>query len=95
MNDHRNRADRRTPPPADVAPPSGVHAMARSSRRTASSTSSAPAVTRTSPCWPRSSEVGIEFVIARHEQAAAHAADGYARVSGKVGRACWSTSAPA
>ncbi|GAB4051254.1 thiamine pyrophosphate-binding protein [Catellatospora paridis] len=30
-------------------------------------------------------EVGIEFVIARHEQAAAHAADGYARVSGKAG----------
>ncbi|WP_230686314.1 thiamine pyrophosphate-binding protein [Catellatospora vulcania] len=30
-------------------------------------------------------EVGIEFVIARHEQAAAHAADGYARVSGKPG----------
>ncbi|MER7282970.1 thiamine pyrophosphate-binding protein [Dactylosporangium sp. NPDC000244] len=28
---------------------------------------------------------GIEFVIARHEQAAAHAADGYARVSGKPG----------
>ncbi|MFJ8141617.1 thiamine pyrophosphate-binding protein [Streptomyces sp. NPDC096013] len=27
----------------------------------------------------------IEFVIARHEQAAAHAADGYARVSGKPG----------
>src|SRR5689334_13827714 len=26
-------------------------------------------------------EVGIEFVIARHEQAAAHAADGYARMS--------------
>jgi acetolactate synthase-1/2/3 large subunit len=28
---------------------------------------------------------GIKFVIARHEQAAAHAADGYARVSGKPG----------
>ena len=27
----------------------------------------------------------IQFVIARHEQAAAHAADGYARVSGKPG----------
>jgi acetolactate synthase-1/2/3 large subunit len=27
----------------------------------------------------------IEFVIARHEQAAAHAADGYARVSGRPG----------
>src|SRR5689334_17309288 len=30
-------------------------------------------------------EVGIEFVIARHEQAAAHAADGYARMSGNAG----------
>lgn len=27
----------------------------------------------------------IHFVIARHEQAAAHAADGYARASGKPG----------
>src|SRR3954470_6183529 len=27
----------------------------------------------------------IEFVIARHEQTAAHAADGYARATGKVG----------
>src|SRR5690349_3696032 len=27
----------------------------------------------------------IDFVIARHEQAAAHAADGYARATGKVG----------
>ena len=30
-------------------------------------------------------EVGIDFVIARHEQAAAHAADGYARVTGRPG----------
>ena len=30
-------------------------------------------------------QVGVEFVIARHEQAAAHAADGYARISGKPG----------
>ena len=28
---------------------------------------------------------GVQFVIARHEQAAAHAADGYARASGKPG----------
>jgi len=28
---------------------------------------------------------GIEHILVRHEQAAAHAADGYARVSGKVG----------
>lgn len=31
------------------------------------------------------SRSSIEFVIARHEQAAAHAADGYARVSGRTG----------
>ena len=30
-------------------------------------------------------QVGVEFVVARHEQAAAHAADGYARISGKPG----------
>ncbi len=30
-------------------------------------------------------QVGIDFVIARHEQAAAHAADGYARASGRPG----------
>jgi acetolactate synthase I/II/III large subunit len=30
-------------------------------------------------------QVGIDFVIARHEQAAAHAADGYARISGRPG----------
>lgn len=30
-------------------------------------------------------QLGIDFVIARHEQAAAHAADGYARASGKPG----------
>ena len=32
-----------------------------------------------------SAAAGIEFVIARHEQAAAHAADGYARAAGKPG----------
>ena len=30
-------------------------------------------------------EVGIDFVIARHEQAAAHAADGHARMTGRPG----------
>jgi acetolactate synthase-1/2/3 large subunit len=30
-------------------------------------------------------QIGIDFVIARHEQAAAHAADGYARASGHPG----------
>lgn len=35
----------------------------------------------------------IRHVLVRHEQAAAHAADGYARVSGKVGL-CMATSGP-
>lgn len=35
----------------------------------------------------------IRFVLTRHEQAAAHAADGYARATGKVG-VCLATSGP-
>ncbi len=35
----------------------------------------------------------IKHVLVRHEQAAAHAADAYARVSGKTG-VCWATSGP-
>ncbi len=35
----------------------------------------------------------IRHVLVRHEQAAAHAADAYARVTGKVG-VCWATSGP-
>jgi acetolactate synthase-1/2/3 large subunit len=35
----------------------------------------------------------IRFVLVRHEQAAAHAADGYARATGKVG-VCLATSGP-
>ncbi len=38
-------------------------------------------------------EYGIHHVLVRHEQAAAHAADGYARVSGRVGVAI-ATSGP-
>ncbi|MGC8804941.1 MAG: thiamine pyrophosphate-binding protein, partial [Candidatus Ratteibacteria bacterium] len=36
---------------------------------------------------------GIRFILTRHEQGAAHAADGYARASGKVG-VCLATSGP-
>ncbi|MCK9572255.1 MAG: biosynthetic-type acetolactate synthase large subunit [Candidatus Omnitrophica bacterium] len=36
---------------------------------------------------------GFKFILTRHEQAAAHAADGYARVTGKVG-VCLATSGP-
>lgn len=36
---------------------------------------------------------GIQHILARHEQGAAHAADGYARATGKVG-VCFGTSGP-
>ncbi|MDD5725041.1 MAG: biosynthetic-type acetolactate synthase large subunit [Candidatus Omnitrophica bacterium] len=36
---------------------------------------------------------GFKFILTRHEQGAAHAADGYARVTGKTG-VCISTSGP-
>ncbi|BAZ68488.1 MAG: biosynthetic-type acetolactate synthase large subunit [Pelatocladus maniniholoensis HA4357-MV3] len=36
---------------------------------------------------------GIKHILVRHEQGAAHAADGYARVTGKVG-VCFGTSGP-
>ncbi|NQT95904.1 MAG: acetolactate synthase large subunit, partial [Candidatus Omnitrophica bacterium] len=35
----------------------------------------------------------IKFILTRHEQGAAHAADGYARATGKVG-VCLATSGP-
>src|SRR5437870_10888085 len=38
-------------------------------------------------------EPGLRHVLVRHEQAAAHAADGYARASGRVG-VCVATSGP-
>ncbi len=38
-------------------------------------------------------EVSIEHILVRHEQGAAHAADGYARVKGKPG-VCMATSGP-
>jgi acetolactate synthase-1/2/3 large subunit len=43
--------------------------------------------------YHRRQEYGIRHVLVRHEQAAGHAADGYARVSGKVGVAM-ATSGP-
>jgi len=39
------------------------------------------------------SDSGIRHILARHEQGAAHAADGYARVSGRAG-VCMATSGP-
>jgi acetolactate synthase-1/2/3 large subunit len=45
------------------------------------------------PTYHPRQEYGIHHVLMRHEQSASHAADGYARVSGKVGVAL-STSGP-
>ncbi|MDO8525572.1 MAG: biosynthetic-type acetolactate synthase large subunit [Candidatus Omnitrophota bacterium] len=38
-------------------------------------------------------DASVKFILMRHEQAAAHAADGYARATGKVG-VCLATSGP-
>ncbi|MEK0193570.1 thiamine pyrophosphate-binding protein, partial [Microcoleus anatoxicus] len=38
-------------------------------------------------------EGGIKHILVRHEQGAAHAADGYARATGQVG-VCFATSGP-
>ncbi len=45
------------------------------------------------PLYDALYESGIRHILTRHEQGAAHAADGYARASGKVG-VCLSTSGP-
>jgi acetolactate synthase-1/2/3 large subunit len=45
------------------------------------------------PLYRSLSESGIDHVLARHEQAAAHAADGYARSTGKIG-VCVTTASP-
>lgn len=45
------------------------------------------------PIFDELYDAGFNFVLTRHEQAAAHAADGYARSTGKVG-VCLVTSGP-
>lgn len=45
------------------------------------------------PIFDRLYDSKIRFILTRHEQAAAHAADGYARATGKVG-VCIATSGP-
>lgn len=45
------------------------------------------------PLFDKIYDADIRFILTRHEQAAAHAADGYARASGKVG-VCIATSGP-
>ena len=55
--------------------------------------SSAIPVARTCPSTTPCSTIPIHHVLGRHEQGAAHMADGYARASGKVGVAM-ATSGP-
>ncbi len=45
------------------------------------------------PIFDRLYDAPIRFILTRHEQGAAHAADGYARATGKVG-VCLATSGP-
>src|SRR5574337_151679 len=45
------------------------------------------------PIFDQLYDAPINFILTRHEQAAAHAADGYARATGKVG-VCVATSGP-
>jgi acetolactate synthase-1/2/3 large subunit len=45
------------------------------------------------PLFDELYDVPIRFILVRHEQGAAHAADGYARATGKVG-VCLATSGP-
>ncbi|MCX5706269.1 MAG: thiamine pyrophosphate-binding protein, partial [Candidatus Omnitrophica bacterium] len=45
------------------------------------------------PIFDRLYDSDIKFILTRHEQGAAHAADGYARATGKVG-VCLATSGP-
>ncbi len=45
------------------------------------------------PFFDKIYDAKINFILTRHEQAAAHAADGYARATGKVG-VCVATSGP-
>ena len=45
------------------------------------------------PIFDKLYDAPIKFILTRHEQAAAHAADGYARTTGKVG-VCIATSGP-
>jgi len=45
------------------------------------------------PIFDKLYDAKLKFILTRHEQAAAHAADGYARATGKVG-VCLATSGP-
>ena len=45
------------------------------------------------PIFDKLYDAPVKFILTRHEQGAAHAADGYARATGKVG-VCLATSGP-
>jgi len=45
------------------------------------------------PIFDKIYDSDIRFILVRHEQGAAHAADGYSRATGKVG-VCLATSGP-
>src|SRR5512137_295294 len=45
------------------------------------------------PIFDKLYDAGLHFILVRHEQGAAHAADGYARATGKTG-VCLATSGP-
>ena len=45
------------------------------------------------PLYDRLKHFGVKHILMRHEQGAVHAADGYARATGKVG-VCFATSGP-
>jgi acetolactate synthase-1/2/3 large subunit len=45
------------------------------------------------PIFDKLYDAGLRFILTRHEQGAAHAAEGYARATGKVG-VCLATSGP-
>ncbi|MDD4980750.1 MAG: biosynthetic-type acetolactate synthase large subunit [Candidatus Omnitrophica bacterium] len=45
------------------------------------------------PIFDKLYDAGLKFILTRHEQGAAHAADGYARATGKTG-VCLATSGP-
>ena len=45
------------------------------------------------PLYEALSKLELNHILVRHEQAAAHAADGYTRSSGKIG-VCISTASP-
>src|SRR5512137_1396005 len=45
------------------------------------------------PIFDKLYDAGLHFILTRHEQGAAHAADGYARATGRTG-VCLATSGP-